>query len=89
MNVEDLKWIVGLFVTSVGGIVLAFRNVHTKHSTAMSELHKKIDSVKDKSVQKDELTSLERYIDQRFKDHAAANLTRHEELKSLIRAKER
>ena len=86
MNVEDLKWIVGLFVTFVGGIVLAFRNVHAKHSTAMSELHKKIDSVKDKSVQKDELTSLERHIDQRFKDHAAASLARHEELKSLIRA---
>jgi len=74
MDVESLKWVVGLFVTFVGAIATfgfaGYRSLANKMSAGHKDLHDRIDEVKDNYLRKDDFKT---WVEPLHKDMARIN----------------
>lgn len=87
---EELKWVVGIFITVVLAMVThtlaGFRSLRNKQSADVSALHKEISKVKDDKASKDDLKIMTDHIDQRITDLREDGHRRHDELKDILRS---
>lgn len=87
---EELKWVVGVFITvglaMVTHTLTGFRNLRNKQSADVSELHKELSKVKEDKASKSDLKIMTDHIDQRITDLREDGHRRHDELKDLLRS---
>lgn len=85
---QDLKWLVGIAVTIClavfGAIVTSFRTLAARISSGNSELHKRVDDVKEKYVRRDDLDGHISRMDASLKELRDEVRTNHNQVIALL-----